>query len=139
MIENRMRGDVFRLTGSSDREPLPVEKAEILNTLPLRDPQYLYELGTELSHSGKYDFAIDLLNRALVLRPHFPVAWYQKAVCQDSLDKREEALTSYDSCLTHDPYHAEAWFNRGMLLKKMGRDEEGDRSVKKAVDLCCGR
>jgi tetratricopeptide (TPR) repeat protein len=139
MLENRMRGDVYRITGSSERERLPEEKAEIIRTLPQNDPQYLYELGTELSHSGRFDFAIDLLNKALVLRPHFPVAWYQRGVCQDHIDNRDEALKSYDTCLTHDPYNAEAWFNRGMLLKKMGQNEEGDRSVKKAVDLCCGR
>jgi tetratricopeptide (TPR) repeat protein len=139
MPENKTRGDAFRATGSSGQERPPEERAELLRTLPQNDAQYLYELGTELSHSGKFDFAIDLLNKALILRPHFPVAWYQKGVCQDHLENRDEALRSYDTCLTHDPYHADAWFNRGMLLKKMGRHEEGDRSVKKAVDLCCGR
>jgi tetratricopeptide (TPR) repeat protein len=139
MLENKMYGEVFRETRSSGQERSPQERAEIFRNLPQSDAQYLYELGTELSHSGKFEFAIDLLNKALILMPHFPVAWYQKGVCQDHLDNRDEALKSYDACLTHDPYHAEAWFNRGMLLKKMGMDEEGDRSVKRAVDLCCGR
>lgn len=138
MLENRVRGEAFRREGTSGQDRF-VEKVEILQVTPLNDADYLYELGLELSHSGKFDFAIDLLNKALILRPHFPVAWYQKGVCQDHLDHQNDALTSYDTCLTHDPYHAEAWFNRGMLLKKMGRHDEGDRSVKKAVDLCCGR
>ena len=134
-----MRGEVFRIAGPSYQDRFPEEKEKILLTLPHNDAEYLYELGLELSHSGKFDFALELLNRALILRPHFPVAWYQKGVCQDHLDKRDDALKSYDTCLTHDPYYAEAWFNRGMLLKKMGQNEEGDRSVKEAVDLCCGR
>ena len=136
-IENKMRREVIRLPRSTGQDRL-VEQVEIVQVSAPNDADYLYKLGLELSHSGKFDFAIDLMNKALILRPHFTVAWYQKGVCQDHLDKREDALASYDTCLTHDPYHAEAWFNRGMLLKKMGRHDEGDRSVKKAVDLCCG-
>ena len=139
MQENRIRSEVFRMPGTAGQERPSEESAELIRSMPSTDADYLYQIGLELTHSGKFAFAIDLLTKALILRPRFPVAWYQKAVCQDHLDKREDALSSYDTCLNHDPDHAEAWFNRGMLLKKMGRHDEGNRSVKKAVDLCCGR
>ena len=137
MLENKMRGEVIRLPRSFGPDRLE-EQVEIVQVTAPNDPDYLYELGLELSHSGKFDFAIDFLNKALILRPHFPVAWYQKGVCQDHLDKRDDALKSYDLCLTHDPYHAEAWFNRGMLLKGWACTRKGT-GQKKAVDLCCGR
>ena len=139
MLENRMRGEVPRQAGPSGQDRLSDAGGEILRTNPPNDADYLYELGLELSHAGKFDFAIDLLNRALVLRPKFTVALYQKGVCLNQLGRDDDALTSYDTCLRHDPDHAEAWFNRGMLLKKLGQHEEGDRSVKRAVDLCLGR
>jgi tetratricopeptide (TPR) repeat protein len=118
---------------------MEIDREKVLRPVASSDANYLYREGLELSHSGKYGLAIDLLNKALSIRPQFPVAWYQRGVCLDQLDKREEALTSYDTCISHDPYHADAWFNRGMVLKKLGRHDEGDLSVLKALDLCCGR
>ncbi|HMA04450.1 MAG TPA: tetratricopeptide repeat protein [Methanomicrobiales archaeon] len=137
MLDHRMPGEVFRKGESSDRDR--GDKVGVLPISPPNDADYLYEVSLELSDAGKFESAIDLLTKALILRPQFPVAWYQKGVCQVQLDKVDDALASYDTCLNHDPYHAEAWFNRGMLLKKQGQHEEGDRSVKRAIDLCLGR
>jgi tetratricopeptide (TPR) repeat protein len=58
---------------------------------------------------------------------------------RDSLGQYEEALASYDSALTIDPGDADAWFNKGMTLKKMGKSKEAESCVETAINLYCGR
>ena len=38
-----------------------------------------------------------------------------------------------------DPFHADAWFNKGMSLKRMGRENESLPCIEKAIDLYLGR
>ncbi len=57
----------------------------------------------------------------------------------ESLGRFEEALASYDSALTIDPTDADAWFDKGIVLKKMGRSKESEACVETAINLYCGR
>jgi hypothetical protein len=38
-----------------------------------------------------------------------------------------------------DPELSEAWFNKGLTLKKMGRESEGIACINKGIDFACGR
>jgi hypothetical protein len=49
-----------------------------------------------------------------------------------------EALISYDTALRLDPLNSETWFNKGLTLKKMGRRQEADSSMNRAVKLALG-
>jgi tetratricopeptide (TPR) repeat protein len=58
---------------------------------------------------------------------------------RESLGMYEEAIASYDSALKIDPTDADAWFDKGMVLKKMGKFKESEACVETAVNLYCGR
>ena len=58
---------------------------------------------------------------------------------RDSLGQYEEAIASYDSALKIDPGDADAWFDKGMTLKKMGKSKEAESCVDTAINLYCGR
>jgi tetratricopeptide (TPR) repeat protein len=45
---------------------------------------------------------------------------------RDSLGQYEDAIASYDSALKIDPSDADAWFDKGMTLKKMGKSKEAE-------------
>ena len=47
----------------------------------------------------------------------------------------EEAIASCDSALQIDPHNADAWFDKGITLKKMGKHSEGDRCIERAIYL----
>jgi len=38
-----------------------------------------------------------------------------------------------------DPQLSEAWFNKGLTLKKMGKEREGIDCINKGIDFACGR
>jgi tetratricopeptide (TPR) repeat protein len=54
------------------------------------------------------------------------------------MDKVEDAIASYDKALQMDPDNAEAWFNKGMTLKKMGQITESTKCIEKCINLYCG-
>ena len=35
--------------------------------------------------------------------------------------------------------NADAWFNKGMSLKKIGQTKEATQCIEKSIDLYCGR
>ncbi|NIP35301.1 MAG: tetratricopeptide repeat protein, partial [Thermoplasmata archaeon] len=44
----------------------------------------------------------------------------------------------YDKCIQLTPGNANAWYNRGALLKRMGRVEEGEEAMARARSLEMG-
>jgi hypothetical protein len=38
-----------------------------------------------------------------------------------------------------DPELSEAWFNKGLTLKKMGLESEGIACINKGIEFACGR
>jgi len=58
---------------------------------------------------------------------------------RDSEGQYEKALKAYDNALRIDPADADAWFDKGLTLKKMGRSQESERCIETAIDLYCGR
>ena len=55
--------------------------------------------------------------------------------CQDCMDKLDDAIASYDTALRMDPDDAEAWFNKGMTLKKKGQINESTMCIEKCINL----
>jgi len=104
-----------------------------------KDAEYSYRLATELAQRGDYHRALEQIEKAIMVEPHFASAWHEKANCLDELGRCDEALSSYDAAIKLDPHHAEAWFNKGLTLKKMGRESEGIACINKGIDFACGR
>jgi tetratricopeptide (TPR) repeat protein len=53
--------------------------------------------------------------------------------------KFDLAVNSYNKALEIDPDNADAWFNKGMSLKKIGSDEESAKCIETSIGLYCGR
>ena len=47
----------------------------------------------------------------------------------------EKAIASYDIALAIDPEDADALFDKGLTLKKMGRHSEGNKLIDEAIHL----
>ncbi len=69
---------------------------------------------------------INYLKMAIEKYPRYAEAYTLLGNCQDCLDKNEDAIASYDKALQIDPGHAEAWFNKGMSLKKLGKNQRSN-------------
>ena len=54
---------------------------------------------------------------------------------RDSQGMFEKAVSAYDVALGIDPEDADAWFDKGMTLKKMGRGKEAATCIETAINL----
>jgi tetratricopeptide (TPR) repeat protein len=103
------------------------------------DAQYLVRHAQDRAMAGDHAGATDLLTKAINTYPRYAQAYTLLGNCQDCLGKKEDALTSYNKAIQIDPGNADAWFNKGMLLKNMGQAKEATKCIEKSIDLYCGR
>jgi tetratricopeptide (TPR) repeat protein len=57
---------------------------------------------------------------------------------RDSQGQYEKAITAYATALKIDPWDADAWFDKGETLQKMGKLEEAQRCYQCAINLYLG-
>ena len=62
-------------------------------------------------------------------------AWYNRGISLAGLDRREEAIESYDKAIAINPDYHQAWSNRGLSLLYVKRFEEAIESFDKALEI----
>ena len=55
------------------------------------------------------------------------------------MGRLDDAVTCYNSALESDPCNAEIWYNKGITLKKQGRDSEASACMQNALSLALGK
>jgi len=61
--------------------------------------------------------------------------FFELGYLQRVRENNEEAISSYDKAVEFKPDDHEAWYNRGISLKNLGRDEEAISSYDKVVEF----
>jgi tetratricopeptide (TPR) repeat protein len=104
-----------------------------------KEAEYLVKQAQEKAMAGDHTTAIHNLLKAIEKYPKYAEAWAMLGTCQGCLDNDDDALASYNKAIQLDPGHADAWFNKGMILKQKGRNTEATRCIEMSMDLYCGR
>jgi len=86
--------------------PSPVDLGPDKNE-PLLTSQEWYEKGQELKKQGKYNEAIEALNKAMGIDPENSVIWYQRACLCSVIRNKENALKALASAISRHPKHKE--------------------------------
>ena len=92
-------------------------------------------LGLVRHQQGDAAGAVDLLDRALGLRPTVAAVWSNRGNALQSLGRLDEALDSYDRAIALRPDNATAWFNRGVVVGGLKRPDEALQSYDRAIAL----
>ena len=74
--------------------------------------------------TGRMQRAATLLAKAVKLRPNAAPLHDALANVLNALSQRREALTHWNMAVQVEPGFADAWVNRGSLLKALDRTEE---------------
>jgi len=114
-----------------------MDLATIFNTF--KDAEYLFRQAQERAIAGDHSGAVTYLTKAIDKYPLYTEAYTMLGNCQECLSRNEDAIASYNKALQIDPSHADAWFNKGMVLKKIGQNKEAMQCIEKSIDLYCGR
>jgi tetratricopeptide (TPR) repeat protein len=102
-----------------------------MNPTPLGE-RYV-DLGVKAIDQDDLEKALRYLNRALSLDSNSYLAYYNRAVAYDMLERLEEALADYDRALAIQPNHLASQHNRAVLLA--ARDHSRPSRLKR----CCAR
>ena len=74
--------------------------------------------------TGQADRALQILNRALVVRQDTPETWYLVGEIYGDLGRLEPAMSAYRQAIQLDDQFAYAWLGLGKVYARLGRAAE---------------
>ena len=98
-------------------------------------PDALHLLGVIALQVGKNDVAVDLITKALSLKPDYAEAHSNLGNALQGLGELEEAVASYHKALSLKPDYFEAQTNLGTALQGLGEREDAVASCRKALAI----
>ena len=99
-----------------------------------RGPNLDYQEGFVLSKMGRFQEATAMLQRSLKARPS-PDAWYIYGITAQRAGDDAEAVSAFQSALNMDPSYADAWFNLGNALSRLGRMAAAEEALRRFADV----
>jgi predicted TPR repeat methyltransferase len=103
-----------------------------------RTPEHfdaLHLMGVVEGQNGNFADSVELLSKAVAVKPDNAAAHNNLGNAYGSLDRHEEALASFDRALEINPEYAKALINSGQVLRFMKRPLEALERFEQAVAL----
>ena len=82
-----------------------------------------------------YDSALKVFSNIIVLRPDYAEAWNKRATLYYLVGNYQESLNDIERVLALEPRHFGAIAGKGMVMLKLGRQEEALAAFKQAVAI----
>ncbi len=103
-----------------------------------REPEHadsLHLLGVVALQTGHFGIALDLVQRAIALRPDGAVYRNNLGQILERLERGDDAERAYRAALALDPANAEACNNLGHWLQRCDRLTEAEALLRRAIEL----
>jgi tetratricopeptide (TPR) repeat protein len=107
---------------------------EVLATQPAHFDS-LHLLGVVALQARQFVQAVELIGAAVAVDPRQAAAHNNLGNALDSLNRPQEAITSFDKAIALQPGDAEAWNNRGAAFRRLGQAEAAIESYDQALAL----
>ena len=108
---------------------LPVSATEDENYI------YWYNTGTDLANEGKYEDALNAIDKCLKISPDFVLALTTKAGLLSVTGDYTGSLQVSEHAIAIKPGQAEAWINKADALIHLGKYEEALEASEEAIRL----
>jgi predicted O-linked N-acetylglucosamine transferase (SPINDLY family)/glycosyltransferase involved in cell wall biosynthesis len=96
-------------------------------------PVALHLLGIIAYQVGNGALSLELINKAILLKPDYAEAYCNRGITQYALQQYQEALESCGKAILLKPEFAEAYFNRGNALHALEQYQAALESFDKAI------
>ncbi len=114
------------------------EARQIYQQLLIEQPEHaeaLHLLGVVALQSGANEDAIDLIDRAIAIKPDVAAFYCNRGNGFQELKQFERAVASYDQAISRDPSYADAFFNRGNALRALRQPQQALASFDQAIAI----
>ncbi|MDU8944916.1 tetratricopeptide repeat protein [Ovoidimarina sediminis] len=108
---------------------------EIWFDAPDEAAQALLERGSSMGRAANFLGAIETYDRLVDYCPHYAEGWNQRAFMYFLSGAFEEAERDLEQALAREPRHIGALTGLGLTLIQLGREEEAQIWIRKAVAL----
>lgn len=98
-------------------------------------PQTLYLLGTLKTQNGRWQEAVELLQRATVARPDHPDTHGNLAIALQNLGRLDEAIAHFRNAIALYPAFAEGHNNLGVALQAKSLHAEAEHCFREALGI----
>jgi tetratricopeptide (TPR) repeat protein len=95
--------------------------------------QALMEKSSCLRHLKREEETLEIQEKLIILEPENIEYHFMKALILIEFSKFEEALEELNFILEKEKHHRDAMYNKGYILKKLGKKDEGKRWMQKAM------
>ncbi len=95
----------------------------------------LHLLGIIAAQSKHFQYAADLIAKAIAIEPENSAFYYNQGIVLKELKQLEAAVVSYDRAIAIKPDYAEAYYNRGIALKELKQLEAAVDSYDRAITI----
>jgi tetratricopeptide (TPR) repeat protein len=90
---------------------------------------------------GRYDEALEYLDRAIEIEPNYDDTWYWLGLILFEMrmllvfDRKDEALESFEKAISINPNEAEYWYWKSRCLKDLFKKKEALKAIEKAISI----
>jgi Flp pilus assembly protein TadD len=111
---------------------------QIYEQILSRQPEHsgaLHLMGVIARQRGRSDLAVDLIRRAVAVRPNFPEAYSNLGNALNDQGQIDEAIVAYRRAVTLRSDFADAYNNLGVVLISKGQVDEAIVACRQAITL----
>lgn len=97
-----------------------------------QDYKFYLNEGIELTNQGKFEDAIDSLNKSIELKPNNALTYFSKAIAYHNLEQLRAAYENYGKAILLDKNMIDAYFNRAQAI--LGFDDVTEGELREALN-----
>jgi len=111
-----------------------IEKSKEKIALNSRDVSAWIVMGDAFSQQGKHNEAIESYMKCIKTNPKKILAWKGLSEAYCEIKNYDDAVMAYNEILDIDPLDGNTWYNKGIVLKELGRDKEAETAFIRAKE-----
>jgi len=116
-----------------------IERAEQMYRLVLEtepdNPTALHSLGVVAYQTERYDEAVVLISRAIMVNPGIPQCYNSIGVVFEAQGEFEQAIEAYQQAISLNSDYAEVWHNMAIVLQSQGNFASALEKCRRAITL----
>jgi len=98
----------------------------------MTDYKYYIDKGIEYIYAGKYQAALENIDKSIELNNNWEISYFYRAVAHQALGNLDEAMLDYSKSIKINPKMTDAYYNKAYIT--LSRKDIATPDIEKAVE-----